>query len=192
MHYKEVSAAIAIFITFYAFIPYILSILSGKTRAHVFSWIIWGLTTLIVFFAQIEAKGGIGAIPIGISAGITLFIALLAYTKKNDSDITKTDWWFFILALASVPLWYFTSEPIWAVAILTLVDLAGFGPTLRKAYQFPHSESPLFFGLFFIRNLSVILALESYSLTTVLFPAAIALACIMLISIIMIRRRQLS
>lgn len=189
---KEVSAAIAIFITFYAFIPYILSILSGKTRAHVFSWIIWGLTTLIVFFAQIEAKGGIGAIPIGISAGITLFIALLAYTKKNDSDITKTDWWFFILALASVPLWYFTSEPIWAVAILTLVDLAGFGPTLRKAYQFPHSESPLFFGLFFIRNLSVILALESYSLTTVLFPAAIALACIMLISIIMIRRRQLS
>ncbi|MBD3821485.1 MAG: hypothetical protein IE914_04415 [Thiotrichales bacterium] len=192
MLYKEVSAAIAIFITFYAFIPYILSILSGKTRAHVFSWIIWGLTTLIVFFAQIEAKGGIGAIPIGISAGITLFIALLAYTKKNDSDITKTDWWFFILALASVPLWYFTSEPIWAVAILTLVDLAGFGPTLRKAYQFPHSESPLFFGLFFIRNLSVILALESYSLTTVLFPAAIALACIMLISIIMIRRRQLS
>lgn len=192
MLYKEVSAAIAIFITFYAFIPYILSILSGKTRAHVFSWIIWGLTTLIVFFAQIEAKGGIGAIPIGISAGITLFIALLAYTKKNDSDITKTDWWFFILALASVPLWYFTSEPIWAVAILTLVDLAGFGPTLRKAYQFPHSESPLFFGLFFIRNLCVILALESYSLTTVLFPAAIALACIMLISIIIIRRRQLS
>jgi hypothetical protein len=192
MLYKEVSAAIAIFITFYAFIPYILSILSGKTRAHVFSWIIWGLTTLVVFFAQIEAKGGIGAIPIGISAGITLFIALLAYTKKNDSDITKTDWWFFILALASVPLWYFTSEPIWAVAILTLVDIAGFGPTLRKAYQFPHSESPLFFGLFFIRNLCVILALESYSLTTVLFPAAIALACIMLISIIIIRRRQLS
>ncbi|MBN2605796.1 MAG: hypothetical protein JXR47_00530 [Thiotrichales bacterium] len=191
MLYKEVSAAIAIFITFYAFIPYILSILSGKTRAHVFSWIIWGLTTLIVFFAQIEAKGGIGAIPIGISAGITLFIALLTYTKKNDSDITKTDWWFFILALASVPVWYFTSEPIWAVAILTLVDLAGFGPTLRKAYQFPHSESPLFFGLFFIRNLCVILALESYSITTVLFPAAIALACIMLISIIIIRRRQL-
>ena len=133
-----------------------------------------------------------GAWPIGVSGTITLFIALLAYLKRADITITRTDWLLFISALSSLPLWCFTSDPLWAVVILTTVDALGFGPTFRKAYRSPHSESLLFFSLFVVRNILVIFALEHYSMTTVLFPAIVAVACMSFVAMVSYRRRVLA
>lgn len=133
-----------------------------------------------------------GAWPIGVSGSITIFIAFLAYLKRTDVTITKTDWLFFVAALSSLPLWYLTSDPLWAVVLLTTVDVIGFGPTVRKAYHFPYSESLLFFGLFAVRNLLVMMAFENYSVTTLLFPAVIAAVCVALIVMITYRRRVLA
>ena len=190
--YKEILSAVAITLTFIAFLPYIRSIFQGTIKPHVFSWVIWGTTTFVVFLAQLEDGGGAGAWPIGVSASITIFIAILAYVKRTDIVITKTDWVFFISAISSLPFWYLTSDPLWAVVVLTIVDFLGFAPTVRKAYRYPHSESLLFFTLFTARNLIVIMALENYSLTTVLFPAVIAAACMLLIIMITYRRRALA
>jgi hypothetical protein len=186
--YNELLSAVAIALTLIAFFPYIRSIITGAIRPHVFSWVIWGATTFVVFLAQLEDGGGTGAWPIGVSGIITIFIALLAYSKHADISITRTDWLFLVTALSSLPFWYIASDPLWAVVILTTVDVLGFGPTVRKAYYLPHSESLLFFGLFAARNLIVILALENHSVTTVLFPAVIAAACILLMSLVMYRR----
>ena len=189
MFYKEILSTIAIALTFIAFYPYVSSILRGETRPHVFSWVIWGATTFVVFLAQLKGGGGVGAWPIGVSGGITIFVAIAAYIKRADVSITRTDWLFFIAAISSLPLWYFTSDPLWAVVILTTVDVLGFGPTIRKAYVRPYSESLLFFVIITARNLIVILALESYSITTVLFPAVVAVACMALMIMMLYRRR---
>lgn len=191
MRYKELLSAIAIALTFIAFFPYIRSIIKDEIKPHVFSWIIWGTTTFVVFLAQLDDSAGVGAWPIGVSGSITIFIALLAYLKRADITITKTDWLFLVSALSSLPFWYFTSDPLWAVVILTTVDVLGFGPTVRKAYISPYSESLLFFALFTARNLIVVMALENYSVTTILFPAVIAAACMLLIAMITYRRRAL-
>lgn len=190
MH-KEILSAIAIILTLIAFLPYIRSIRQGKTKPHVFSWIIWGLTTFIVSFAQLADKGGAGAWPIGLSGLITMYVALLAYQKKSDITITRTDWLFFILALTSLPLWYFTSNPLWAVIILTSVDLMGFVPTFRKAYFHPFEEQLGLFIIMTIRNLIAIAALENYSLTTLLFPLAIAIASTLFIWMVLSKRSSL-
>lgn len=190
--YKELFSAIAIAITFIAFIPYIRSILQNKTKPHAFSWIIWASVTFIVFLAQLADGGGAGAWPIGISGVITLFVAVLAYLKKTDHMIAKKDWIFFILAMSAIPFWYVTSNPLWAVVILTVVDLFGFVPTFRKAYSYPNEESLLFYILIASRNLIAIVALEHYSLTTLLFPAATALACTLFIQMVMARRATIN
>jgi len=187
--YKELLSAAAIALTFVAFLPYIRSIKQGVTKPHVFSWVIWGSTTFIVFLAQLADKGGAGAWPIGVSGIITLYVAFLAYIKKSDTVIAGTDWLFFILSMTSLPLWYFTSDPLWAVVILTTVDVMGFGPTFRKAYYYPFEEQLRFFVIMAARNLISILALEHYSQTTVLFPAVIASACLVFILMVMYRRR---
>jgi hypothetical protein len=191
MPYKEILSGAAIVLTIVAFVPYVRAILNGTTRPHVFSWVIWGATTFVVFLAQLEGKGGVGAWPIGISGSITIVIAVLAWLKRADVTITGTDWLFLAAALSSLPLWYLTSDPFWAVVILTTVDVLGFGPTIRKSYHYPHSESVLFFALFAARNLLVVMALEHYSVTTVLFPAVIAAACMLLMALLTYRRRAL-
>jgi len=189
MLHKELLSAVAITLTLTAFFPYIRSIMRGAIRPHVFSWIIWGSTTFVVFLAQLEGGGGAGAWPIGVSGVITLFIAQLAYSRRADISITRTDWLFLVAALSSLPFWYFTSDPLWTVVILTTVDVLGFGPTFRKAYDVPQSESLLFFGIFTARNLIVIMALERYSVTTVLFPGVIAAVCVLLMALVTYRRR---
>jgi hypothetical protein len=190
--YKELLSGIAIALTFAASAPYVYSILKGATKPHVFSWVVWGTTTCVVFLAQLEGKGGAGAWPIGVSGVITIFIAMLAYAKRGDMTITKTDWVFLITALSSLPLWYVTSDPLMAVVILTTVDVLGFGPTIRKAYHQPQSEPLNFYALFSIRNLFVIMALEQYSLTTVLFPAVLGLTCLFIIALLMYRRQTIA
>lgn len=180
---------IAIVLTFTAFFPYIRSILRGTTKPHLFSWVVWGITTTIVFFAQLEAKGGMGAWPIGISGAITIYIGLLAFQKSSEITITRADWLFFVAALSSLPFWYFTSDPFWAVLLLTIIDLLGFGPMVRKAYSFPYEENIPFILLFFFRNIFALLALEQYSLTTTMFPLSICIVCFFLVLLIWYRRK---
>jgi hypothetical protein len=189
---KELLSAAAIVLTFAIFVPYIRSIRHGLTKPHVFSWVIWALGTFVVFLAQLAGAGGLGAWPIGVSGLITAYIAVLAYSKQSDTAITRSDWVFFIVALAAVPCWFLTADPLWAVVILTGVDLAGFGPTFRAAYARPHDERIGFYSLAALRNLLAILALERYSLTTVLFPAAVGVACIAFVAMVAYRRKQLS
>ena len=184
-------SVIAIALTFIAFVPYIKSIIKGVTKPHVFSWVIWSLVTFIVFLAQLDDNAGVGAWAIGVSGVVSIFVAYLAYANRGDVSINKTDWLFLSLALSSIPIWYLTADPLWAVIVLTTTDLLGFGPTIRKVYQSPYSEPMLFFYLLIARNVLVIVALENYSLTTVLFPAAVSLACVLLISIILLRRKAI-
>jgi hypothetical protein len=190
MNIKFICSIIAIVLTLAAYLPYIYSILDKKVKPHTFSWIIWGFTTFIVFLAQLKDGGGAGAWPIGISGVITIFVAYISYFYRADNSIKILDWGFFLVAMTSLPIWYFTSDPFWAVALLTLIDLLGFGPTIRKTYNYPFEENLTFFLIFALRNIFAIIALEHYSLTTILFPAATSLACLLFCSMVVWRRHS--
>lgn len=189
--YQSWLSAVAVILTCIAFLPYILSIFRGRTRPHVFSWVIWGLKPGVAFLATLHAGGGLfGAGVIGFSAGVTLFIAVLAYLKRADVGVTPTDRLFFIAALAAIPLWHWADDPLWAVWLITVIELLGFGPTFRKTWSQPHSESMSFLVLLVLRNALVIAALDRLTATTVLFPAAMAAACLALIAVMAWRRPQ--
>ncbi len=188
---KALLSAAAIALTFAAFLPYIRSIRAGRTRPHVFSWLIWGVTTLLVFLATWAGGGGVGAWPTGMSALLTFSIAWLAFAHGADREITTGDWLFLAGAASALPFWFLTADPFWAVVVLTLVDLLGFGPTLRRAWSHPEQERVGFYSLFVLRNLLVLLSLERLTLTTALFPAAVGLACAGLVALLLWRRRRL-
>lgn len=189
MHIKDAFGAAAVALTVLAYLPYLRAIVRGRARPHVFSWVIWTATTLVVFAAQVQSGAGAGAWPTGVSGLLTLTVAVLAFAHRADTAITRTDWAFLGAAGASLPWWYVTSDPLWAVVILTTVDVLGFGPTLRKGYRRPHEERPVFFGLVAASNVLALLALEHYALVTVLFPAAVGTACTGLIVMVGLRRR---
>ena len=143
---------------------------------------------MVVFFAQIYDGGGAGAWPMGVTGIITIFVAFIAYFKASTIHVDKLDWFFLLLAFSSLPLWYFTSDPVWTVVILTVVEVLGFLPTIRKAYIRPYEESLLFFSIFAARNTVAIFALENYTLTTVLFPATTVFFCLILTTLVFYRR----
>ena len=75
---------------------------------------------------------------------------------------------------------------------LTTVDVLGFAPTFRRSYIRPFEEQLMFYVVLALRNLVVISALENYSMTTVLFPATIATACLIFSLMVVYRRRVLT
>lgn len=174
------------------FYPYIRGVLRGGIRPHMFSWVVWGTATLLVFIAQVQAGAGVGAWSAGVSAALTLGIAVLAWRQRSDLVVTRLDWAFFLVAMSSLPLWYFTADPTAAIVLLTAVILLGYGPTLRKIHHHPNSESILFFAAFVLRNVLVVLAMEQWTLATLLFPCAVSVAGLIVITAIVTRRRTLA
>lgn len=185
-------SSVAIVLTLVGYLPYIRSIYVGETKPHVFSWIIWGLTTFIVFFAQLEGGGGLGAWPIGVSGTMAICVAYLAWRNRGDNSITTSDRIFFGMALGSLPLWYFTAQPLWSVVTLTIADTLGFGPTLRKAHQYPSEENLAFWILLAVRNAIACAALERLTVTTLLFPVISGLTSVLVIVVVVWRRAALS
>lgn len=192
LNYKQIASVLAICITFCAYYPYVRTIVQGNIKPHVFTWVIWSITTFIVFLAQVNSHAGAGAWPVGVSAIITICVALLAYNKRADSSIARSDWLFFIAALSSLPFWYITADPFWAVVILTMVDMLGFAPTYQKVYRDPFGDDPWFYAQFTVSHILVIVAMNQYSITTTLFPVAMLVACLLITVMILIRRRSLS
>ena len=141
---KQSLSVIAFMVTVALFTDYIRSVRVAQTVPHVFSWMIWAAGTLMVCFAQLADGGGVGALPIGFSGCLTGYIAYLAHAKRHQSSIKRLDWFFFALALFALPAWWLTSDPLWAVVLLTFADVIGFGPTFRRAYDHPHQERAIF------------------------------------------------
>ena len=191
MSYKEIVSVVAIGLTIVAFLPYIRSIIAGTTKPHVFSWVIWSSTTFIVFFAQLSDRAGAGAWPLGVSSAITVYVAILAYRKKSDITITRSDFVFLISALGTLPLWYFTSDPLLVVVILAVIDILGFAPTFRKAYVRPFEEQLRFFAIMAIRDIFILVALEHYSVITALFPIVMSSTTVIFIIMVLYRRRRM-
>lgn len=188
MPIRTLCSSLSTGLTLIGFYPYIRSILTGQTKPHVFSWVIWGITTTLVFFGQLAAHGGVGAWPTLVSGVLTIGIAALAYIKKRDIQISRLDWLFLGMALMALPFWAITSDPLWTVVILTLVDVLGFLPTIRKSAQAPYAEDLTIYAMLFVRNIFAIVALETYSITTVIFPAAMSVAIGVMIPIVRIQR----
>lgn len=130
-----------------------------------------------------------------MSGLITLYIAWLALQHVRSAgeqrvQIIRSDWLFFSLALLALPLWLLSVNPLWAVLLLTLVDVLGFAPTFRKAYRFPYEEQLIFYMLITLRNLLALSALQHYSVTTVFFPLVMAITCMLFILMVVYRRRK--
>lgn len=141
MDIKVVLSIIATGIAIISYIPYLKDTWSGKTKPHAFSWFIWALLGYIAGAAQLAGGGGIGAMIVLTTSTISLFISLYALKKLGMQFITKSDWAGFTIALLAIPLWIITKGPLLSVILVSLIDILGFWPTMRKAFNAPHDET---------------------------------------------------
>lgn len=106
-----------------AHVPYIISIWRGETKPHVFSWTIRALVGIIAAVAQYADGAGPGMWVSAVSGVTSIGIAVFALHQRADVEITQVDWAAFFMALAAIPLWQITKQPLAAALMATFANL---------------------------------------------------------------------
>ena len=161
--------AIAALMSVGAHVPYMSGIVHGTNKPHIFTWIIWTLLTAIAYVAQLVGHAGAGAWSTGMTIIMCVIITAMA-AKSGERDITKSDWIMFLSGVATIPVWLLTSDPLYAVLMITAIDALAFGPTFRKSWQRPHQENTTMYGINIVRHAVAIAAIANISVITTLYP----------------------
>lgn len=164
---KLAASAIAIGISFVAYIPYIIAMIRGKNKPHIYAWISIFLITSVVGYLQLIGGAGVGALPmlLGIIAYLVIIILCLRYGTK---DIVRLDMICLGLSIVGILAYLaLQSRPEVALAIVTFAELIGFMPTWRKTRNAPFSESLSSYYFLVAKMLLILVALESYNFLTV-------------------------
>lgn len=170
---------------------YLWDVLKNGIRPHVFSWIVWGFLAAIAAAVSFTGGAFVSACVIGSGALMNFSVAGLAL-KYGEKSITRSDWISFLSALAIIPLWVATKEPLLAAVLVIIIDLFGAYPTVRKAWSRPQHESLRVFMLFAASALCGVLAVDPYTLVTGLCPTETVLVNLAIATMIFVRRRRLS
>jgi hypothetical protein len=187
MDIKVVLGVIAALLAAGSAFLYIRDIFRGNTKPHIYTWLIWTIVTIIAFLGQWFTGGGAGSYATGVSAIVTVFILFLSF-KYGTTDITNFDKICLALALISIAPWLLVQNVLWSVILATFTDVVGFLPTMRKNWNAPRSESlgSMYFDA--VKHGLSITSLQTYSLTTWLYPAGVLTAKIVIIAEILFLR----
>lgn len=164
---KEAFAVSAAILAVVGNVPYVIDVLKGKVRPHAYTWFIWSLVSFIVFFGQVQAGAGIGALPTFAAEIFTLIIFFLSL-KFGFTGITRTDTYFLIAALLAFVPWLLSRDPTISVIMAVSIDAIAFIPTLRKTWKHPETEQPILYGSNVLRHLLALASLQTYNIATTL------------------------
>ena len=184
---KTIIGVIAIVLTFIGYAPYIRDIFLGKTKPHVFSWLIWTIVTTIIYALQISAGAGPGSW-VTLAVALTLFLVFLLGLKNGSKDIRKIDVVFLLAAVLALVLWRVVEQPVISIILLSSIDMLGFAPTIRKSWNDPYSETLSFYVITAFRHGLSIFALAEYNIVTYLFPIAWVIANVLFAIMLIVRR----
>lgn len=135
-------AILAIAVALMRYGTYFYSIYLGQTKPHAFSWLLWGVMVGIGALAQFELQGGPSAYALAVVSISCLVIAFLALFV-GEKNFTRSDWLALLAALAAIPIWKATNNPVLALLLLICIDCLSYYPTFRKTYGKPDTEPPI-------------------------------------------------
>ena len=189
---KTILGSIAAAIAIYTYVPYYIGIFRGHTKPHAFSWIIWSLVTGITFAAQVVSHGGAGTWVTIIETLATAGDGILALCGKGETNITRGDKIAFGSALAAIPLWMATGDPLWSVVLVTAISLSGFWPTFRKSWPQHWGEVAQTYLLASPAYALSVAALDDLSWTTALYPGVMMFANLAFGATLVMRRKYVT
>ena len=140
--YKPFLGVIAVCLGLTAYLIYINSTLKSKTKPHAFSWLLWTLTTAVVFTAQVLKGGGAGSWSTGFTCIVCFIIGIISLFKY-DKAYSLSDILFISVALLALVPWFFTKDPTTSVVLIALcvgdLDIS----CISNLYEFPGSGADI-------------------------------------------------
>ena len=188
MEIKLFLGIISTVIAVICFIPYIKDILMKKTEPHTYSWLVWTILQTVGVMAQFKEGAGYGAWALSVGAFFCFIIFLLSF-KFGTKNISVFDLACLIASICAIAIYLSIENPIYAIISVALIDFVGFLPTFRKGYEEPFTETTSTFILSAIANALSILALQNYTVTTILYIASLFFTNSSFAIVILLRRK---
>jgi hypothetical protein len=186
-NFQEIIGRIAGIISLVGFVPYILTILQGKTRPNRVTWWIWTVIGGMLCASYYSAGARYTLwVPISYVIG-PLTIAVLSI-KYGEGGWNKFDRLCLYGASVSLVLWWLLGSPLIALMINILIDLFGALPTIRKSYYEPETEDRLSWSLFLTGNSINLSAIQNWSLATSIYPLYLLSISAIIMTLINYRR----
>lgn len=186
---KEIISAIAVALTFIAYIPYYRDILKGKTHPHIYSWTLWSLLTILLVALQV--RGGAGpATWVTAAAGLLCVGVVFFSFKGGNKDITTSDTIVAVLSLLAIGFWLIADQPEVSVILVIIADMLAFIPTVRKSWYKPYSETLSLYVTNAIRFFLALAAVKTYTFLSTSWIVSWAAGNALFSMMLIMRRRK--
>ncbi len=164
---------------------YIRAALKGQVKPHKISWLLWSIIPLVIILAQISKAANWSALFTFSTFIGPLAIFLASFiNKKADWAISKFDISCGVLSLLAIIFWFITKDPIVAIMLSILADIAAAMPTLIKSFYFPETEQVWAYLSACIAAAIVLLTFNTWDFTNVAYPIYVFLLCLALVILI--------
>ena len=186
---KIVLSVLASIITIISYFLYIRSIFLRKTKTHAYTWLIWGITQGTAAVAMILGGAMVGSLAFIVGTILVLFVFFLSL-KYGFKDITKFDSIMLFLAFLAIVFWWFLDAPLVSIYLVSLIDVIGYIPTIRKTYREPESETYSFWFAMVVVNILILLSLYTYNIFTLLYPLVLLMMNIIVLILVIVGRKN--
>lgn len=190
MNYKIIISVISVILVLVGYVPYIADILKRKTVPHAFTFLVWALASSLAWALQVHGGAGVGA-RVTFAVSVVCFFIFFLSLKYGEKNITVSDIAFLMLALSALLLWLVANQPVMSIILAVLADILGFGPTVRKSWNKPRSETLFTWWVAAFRHSFGIIALQKFNFLTLLYPVTWTLANVIFCLALIIRRRHI-
>lgn len=134
------SGIISLALAVYCSIPYIYSIIKGKTKPHQFSWIIFTIMNGIVLLSQF-LEGARLSILVSVAFLISDLIIVGLSFKYGVRDTSVYDRLLFSFCLMAIVVWILTKSNAAAIWLTVVIDIFATTMLILKIKKLPSSEA---------------------------------------------------
>lgn len=172
-----------------ASVPYFLDILRGNTKPERATWWIWFMLALVSLFAQIAGGARWSLVLAFSSTAVTGATALLSL-KYGFGRFHRRDAAAIIVTVIGIAFAFIYDSPLIAVLTVFLIDAIAAGLTVYKTWHAPRTENLTAWSISAVAVTCGLLSVGSYQPAIFLSPLSNFLINISMVSIILIRRRE--
>lgn len=152
-----------------AYVPYITSIVRGKTKPERATWVIWTMVGVLAL-ASYRASGAEQTIWLAVAYAACPFVVVVLSLWYGQGGWTRLDQTCLLLVIASLVIWWLLSSALSALLIHLTIDFLGLVPTIKKVYFQPESESRAAWTISSLGCLVNLFAIDQLSFAIIVHP----------------------
>jgi hypothetical protein len=184
---KLVFGLLGTIFTIVCFIPYIITILQGKTKPNRATWWVWAINGSILSLGNLAVGADYTMLPIICPVIAQWCIAILSI-KHGEGGWNRFDRRCLIASGISFILWRILKYDLIAIVLPLLIDILAALPTLKKSYYEPETEDLLTYILYTVGGLFTVLAITKWSFEIAITP--IYILCINAVIVLLLTRHK--